>query len=137
VRLTAVQYDLLAAHGAFGRALAHRVQARDPRAVYQAAVLIAAAPGRDEDAVSLLTVAAAASDPDALELLQASPRELDRATAAAHADELAWAAYTTGHPQAARAFRSCAAALDGSPGAADPGGGAGGGLPAPDTAGTP
>ncbi|XVQ13999.1 hypothetical protein ACQP1W_16105 [Spirillospora sp. CA-255316] len=137
VRLTAVQYDLLAAHGAFGRALAHRVQARDPRAVYQAAVLIAAAPGRDEDAVSLLTIAAAASNPDALELLQASPRELDRATAAAHADDLAREAYTTGHPQAARAFRACALALDGSCDAADPGDGAGTGLPSPDTAGTP
>nr|BFE35482.1 hypothetical protein GCM10010200_077330 [Actinomadura rugatobispora] len=125
VRLTAVQCELLAVHGAFGRELAHRAQAREPRAVYQAAVLIAAAPGRDEDAVSLLTIAAAARDPDALELLQASPRELDRAAAAAHAGELAREAGTTGRPQAARAFRACAAALDGA------------GIAAPDTADAP
>ncbi|GAA2409167.1 hypothetical protein GCM10010191_17180 [Actinomadura vinacea] len=111
ILLTAVQHDVLAAHGPVGSALVRRVQARDPHAVYQAAVLIAAAPGRDEDAISLLTVAAAAGHPDALELLQASPRELDRPTAALHADDLARAAYTTGHPRAARVFATCAEAL--------------------------
>ena len=140
VRLTPAQYDALAAHGAFGRALAQRAQAREPRAVYQAAMLIAAAPGRDEDAVSLLTIAAAARDPDALELLQVSPRELHRPTAAAQASALARECYITGHPQAARAFRACAAALGGGP-AGGPvngrGGAAGGTVPAPDAAGTP
>lgn len=108
-RLTDAQRERLAEYGPYGQTLLVRAHAGDPHAVYQVGVMLAADPARSHDAVSQLTAAAAIGHPRALELLQASPGNLDRWLTATHAHDLARLAQKTGFPEAALAFYECVA----------------------------
>jgi hypothetical protein len=109
IRLSDANYEHVASFEAYGRTLLVSALARDPHAVYQVAVLLAADQSRSDDALSLLTASAATGHPRALALLQASPRHLDRRLAATHAHELAKLTHTAGFTAASLAFYECAA----------------------------
>ncbi|GAA2590758.1 hypothetical protein SMC26_06320 [Actinomadura fulvescens] len=109
IRVSEAAYEHTITFGPYGRILLLQASARDPHAVYQVAVLLAADPARAQDALSLLTDAAATGHPEALALLQASPRHLDRSLAARHAHQLAKLANNAGFVDASLAFYECVA----------------------------
>jgi hypothetical protein len=110
--LTAAQEAVLQGYAPYGLTLLRRLAQGDPEAIYQSALLLAGDPDGGQGTVSLLTDAASTNHPRALELLEASPRLLDRALARGHARLLAEQAATTGAIDAARAFTDCLAWLD-------------------------
>lgn len=118
--LTAAQQTVILGYGPYGLTLLQRLPHGDPEAIYQCALLLAGDPGGGEVAVDLLTNAASTNHPRALELLQASPRLLDRALARRHTRLLAEQATQTGYGDAARAFTDCLARLDTLAWSADP-----------------
>jgi hypothetical protein len=107
IRLSNEQKEHLTQYGEYGRALHERSLNRDPHAVYQIALLLAADPTRGYDATPLLTDAAATGHPKALALLQQSPQNLDRRLATVDALELARQANEAGNIGAAVAFYEC------------------------------
>jgi hypothetical protein len=110
IRLPDDAGEHLASYGAHGRSLQVEMMARDPDAVYQSALLLAAAPEHIGTALSLLMSAGAAGHADALDLLQTSSRNLDREKAAAHARRRADQARRSAAAAATEARRSAAAA---------------------------
>lgn len=110
VRLTPAQREAIEGYGPYGRALAERLPAGDPEAVYRVALLLGAVPAHVNAAHALLLQAAAAYHSAALELLDSSDAGPSPLDAARHAYRLADAAQAGGAHEEAQMYYECAAA---------------------------
>ncbi|WP_433332057.1 hypothetical protein [Spirillospora sp. CA-294931] len=108
IHVSEAAYEHIVAFGEHAHRLLMNAMAGQPDSVYKVAILLSVDRAFNETVLSLVTASAATGHHLALELLQGSPRSLNRRLARTQAHRLARAADADGDHRAARTYYECA-----------------------------